>query len=345
VSEPTYHKTVCKQCNGSVEFPEESEGATVACPHCGKDLFLYRGVRAVGTPPANQPAVQSPIAPLNQDSKNKYKTFAEVPWFRREPGPITLLLLLVFSPVLLALCIIALTGDVYRNAYDKNGNLVTWGIANKIAAILILLTQFALGVVYYEAKQTEHPSNSQTAQQTQVAPVSQQETPQPQQQTEATPETAQAQPQKLQSDWNRQETDAIKNGNISFAVRTILAKPSLRNQATMQDPQTVAKTPWNYYGQVVRLTGEVGVVQDFPAGSDYGQMLGGHDATDIVVSSQDGTIIELFCMKPSGNMKVGDTVNLYVYPTGIMDVPNRLGGNDVHLILVGNDYDILGVAQ
>jgi hypothetical protein len=38
-------------------------------------------------------------------------------------------------------------------------------------------------------------------------------------------------------------------------------------------------------------------------------------------------------------------VNLYGYPTGIMDVPNRLGGNDVHLILVGNDYDILGVAQ
>jgi DNA-directed RNA polymerase subunit RPC12/RpoP len=52
MSEAAYHKTICKQCGGSVEFPEESEGATIACPHCGKDLFLYRGVRAVGTPPA-----------------------------------------------------------------------------------------------------------------------------------------------------------------------------------------------------------------------------------------------------------------------------------------------------
>jgi len=31
------------------------------------------------------------------------------------------------------------------------------------------------------------------------------------------------------------------------------------------------------------------------------------------------------------------------YPVGVTDVPNRLGRSDVHLILVGNDYDDLGV--
>ena len=52
----------CNLCGGRVEFPAESEGATVPCPHCGKDLFLYRGVRAIGTPPANQPEIQNPTS-------------------------------------------------------------------------------------------------------------------------------------------------------------------------------------------------------------------------------------------------------------------------------------------
>jgi len=142
------------------------------------------------------------------------------------------------------------------------------------------------------------------------------------------------------TDWNKQETDAAKNGNIPFAVQTVLANPALRSQARNQSPQTVAKTPWNYYGQVVKLSGQVGVVQDFPAGSDFGQLLGGRDGADIVVASQDGTIVEMFCMKPSGRIKVGDYVSLYGYPVGVTEVENRLGGKDTHLMLVGNDYDV-----
>jgi hypothetical protein len=43
--------------------------------------------------------------------------------------------------VTVVLCIIALTGDVYRNAYDEQGNLQVWGPGNKVAAVLILLIQ------------------------------------------------------------------------------------------------------------------------------------------------------------------------------------------------------------
>ncbi len=49
-----YLKTICRNCGGSVEFLEEQEGATVPCPHCGKNLLLYRAVRAAETPPAIQ---------------------------------------------------------------------------------------------------------------------------------------------------------------------------------------------------------------------------------------------------------------------------------------------------
>jgi predicted RNA-binding Zn-ribbon protein involved in translation (DUF1610 family) len=67
MGEAVYLKTSCLKCGGSVEFPEEAENSTVPCPHCGKDLFLYREVRAVGTPPMQQvdlnakPATSTPI--------------------------------------------------------------------------------------------------------------------------------------------------------------------------------------------------------------------------------------------------------------------------------------------
>jgi hypothetical protein len=74
----------------------------------------------------------------------QYKSYEDVPWYRREPGALVFLLALLFTPVTLALCIIALTGDVYKNAYDKEGRLEKWGVGNKIAAVLILLIQGGL---------------------------------------------------------------------------------------------------------------------------------------------------------------------------------------------------------
>jgi len=59
MGEAVYLKTSCLKCGGSVEFPEEAENSTVPCPHCGKDLFLYRVVRAVGETAAAVPKPKS----------------------------------------------------------------------------------------------------------------------------------------------------------------------------------------------------------------------------------------------------------------------------------------------
>jgi hypothetical protein len=71
----------------------------------------------------------------------KYKTYEQVPWHRREPGALVFAMVLLCAPVMVALCLIALTGEVYKNAYDKHGNLEVWGPGNKMAAVLILLLQ------------------------------------------------------------------------------------------------------------------------------------------------------------------------------------------------------------
>lgn len=138
------------------------------------------------------PSDPSPVA----DSKIRFNSLAEVPWFRREPEGIAVLLLLVFSPALLALCLIALTGDIFRNAHDKNGHLVTWGIASKSAAILLLFTQLGLAVIYYEANKSGRNQSGeiQSAQQIKVARILQPEVPPPLRQAHAAHAPASAEP-------------------------------------------------------------------------------------------------------------------------------------------------------
>jgi hypothetical protein len=80
-----------------------------------------------------------------------YRTFEEVPWYRREPGALVFLLAILFTPVTIALCVLALTGDIYQNSYDKEGNLKVWGVGNKIAAVLILLFQAVATVCIWSA--------------------------------------------------------------------------------------------------------------------------------------------------------------------------------------------------
>ncbi len=55
-------------------------------------------------------------------------------------GPIvgSLLSLLLGAP-LLVVCVVVLTGDVYYEAYDAQGQLKKWGVANKVVAALIVL--------------------------------------------------------------------------------------------------------------------------------------------------------------------------------------------------------------
>ena len=70
-----------------------------------------------------------------------YAHYEDVPWYRREPGAVVMLLALVFAPVTIALCVIALTGDVYKKERDENGKLQVWGAGNKAAAVLLLALQ------------------------------------------------------------------------------------------------------------------------------------------------------------------------------------------------------------
>lgn len=139
-------------------------------------------------------------------------------------------------------------------------------------------------------------------------------------------------------EWNTHDIDAMQNGNVPVAVQTVMTNPDVRSGAIQVEPASVAKAPWNYYGKPITLWGTVAVVQDLPPNGDMSAILKVNNASDIVIQCNDGTVVEIFCMKSSGTIKVGNNVRLYGYAVGVTEVENRLGGKDPHLMLVGNDY-------
>lgn len=74
-----------------------------------------------------------PITPVNNED------YAALPWYRKSShvSPMTLVGLFC-GPVILAVCVIVLTGDVYYKTRDEAGRLRTWGWGNKIAAVIVL---------------------------------------------------------------------------------------------------------------------------------------------------------------------------------------------------------------
>jgi len=67
--------------------------------------------------------------------------YGAVPWYRRSSWMSVMLLLgfMICSPLMLAACIICLTGNVYYSKFNEDGSLATWSFANKVASVILLL--------------------------------------------------------------------------------------------------------------------------------------------------------------------------------------------------------------
>jgi hypothetical protein len=75
------------------------------------------------------------------NNASQISDYGAVPWYRRSSWMSVMLLLgfLICSPLMLAACIICLTGNVYYSKFNEDGSLATWSVANKVAAVIILL--------------------------------------------------------------------------------------------------------------------------------------------------------------------------------------------------------------
>lgn len=72
----------------------------------------------------------------------KYTDYKEVPFIRKSGINSLMIFFGLFIPLLILVpCYVLITGDVYENNYDKEGNLKKWSSANRYVAIFIVAVQ------------------------------------------------------------------------------------------------------------------------------------------------------------------------------------------------------------
>lgn len=134
-------------------------------------------------------------------------------------------------------------------------------------------------------------------------------------------------------DWNVKDPNAMTNGNIGSALARLRAGEQFPKSGPVK-AAAVLKAPWKSYGKTLCFSGEVINVAEFPPGSELYEAVGG-DASEVVFIAEDETIVDAMVMESSGDLEDGAKVTVCGVAAGSAEVPNKLGGNFTHLVLVG----------
>ncbi|WP_228125191.1 DUF2628 domain-containing protein [Candidatus Methylospira mobilis] len=135
-------------------------------------------------------------------------------------------------------------------------------------------------------------------------------------------------------EWNTQDVDVASNGNIKLAVKQLKSNAPI-TENTQVAADTAWKAPWKYYGQVLCFSGEAALVEDYPPGSDISKVLVSNQTSEVVIETNDGSIVDLLSTNGSGSLKAQETTTVCGFPVGRSEVENKLGGKFTHLVLVG----------
>ena len=74
--------------------------------------------------------------------------------------------------------------------------------------------------------------------------------------------------------WNVKDEDALENGNIKKAIKLLVGKSKISNEAIEISSLDAYKRPWNYYGKIVAISGMVAFAEDYPPESDLNRKFG-----------------------------------------------------------------------
>ncbi|SFU69935.1 hypothetical protein [Alicyclobacillus macrosporangiidus] len=155
--------------------------------------------------------------------------------------------------------------------------------------------------------------------------------------TQSNAEVTQTIPPSHQNTWNVNDIDVATNGNIDIAISKLkdVSASDVKKQAQAAKPGDVMKAPWKYYGKIVKLSGQVGIAQEYAPGSDISQAFGGGEVGELVIGTEDMTFIDYMNIGSTGDVNVGDMVTVYGYPVGQVQADNKLGGKTAELAIIG----------
>ncbi|MDR3149969.1 MAG: hypothetical protein LBT88_08190, partial [Oscillospiraceae bacterium] len=67
--------------------------------------------------------------------------------------------------------------------------------------------------------------------------------------------------------WNVEDVNSNTNGNCVTALFYLIENDDTKTSAETADPALVIKSPWDYYGKIIAVSGYVILIDDYPPGS------------------------------------------------------------------------------
>ncbi len=209
---------------------------------------------------------------------------------------------------------------VFKKGWEYNK---IWTLAG-VALVLLVV-----GIVASPSAKEGYEAGRQAATGGPVIPVSS-----PQKQTTQKP---QGENTKNQPSWNTKDLNIETNGNMRIALNCLqsLDPSEIKLNAENISPASALKTPWKYYGKILKVSGTVGYAQEYPPGSDISEAFGGGEVGELSILTDDMTPISFMQIGSTGDINVNDYVVVYGYPVGLVELENSLGGTITQLAIVG----------
>lgn len=138
------------------------------------------------------------------------------------------------------------------------------------------------------------------------------------------------------STWNTSDTSAQVNGNTWVAWREVAGQEigALRQVGRDVLLDDVQSAPWNYFGQVVAVGGQVGTIYEFAPESDWRKQTGSNGEL-IYLTTIDGVAVEFVNAGPVGVTARGSFFSGWGLPVGYVAIGLANGGSVQGLRIVG----------
>ena len=136
--------------------------------------------------------------------------------------------------------------------------------------------------------------------------------------------------------WNVKDENALENGNIKKAIKLLVGKSKISNEAIEISSLDVYKRPWDYYGKIVSISGMVAFAEDYPPESDLNREFGTDTTSNITIITEEGVIVSLLSPISSIHINRDNIAVLYGYIVGRGElVKNNQGGIETGLVMIG----------
>lgn len=140
----------------------------------------------------------------------------------------------------------------------------------------------------------------------------------------------------IKTGWNVETTDTSQDyTNGRKAASLVVKYPNYIHEAPANwiDPAVAMKKPWEFYGQVVNLTGNIYAIEQLPPGNPASKFFGG-DCYEAMLAAGD-VAVSIIIVGDSSGVSEHTPINVKGYIFGHAPLVNKMGGESKGLAFVG----------